>query len=256
MNQYPGLEGKGVLVTGAARGLGKAVAEAFGAQGARLALVDSDEAGLNAVGDLLAATVGPAHVVTEAADLADLALCESVVERLADALGRLDVLVNNAAIIERMRLETITPETFERVLRVNLMAPFFLARAAIGRMRRQGEGGRIINVASMAARTGGTSDIWMYAASKGGLLSVTRSLARTAAPDGILVNAILPSNIDSEMLHGTFPAESVQRTLAQVALGRAADPAEVAELVLWLASDAATYVTGVSWDINGGWYMS
>jgi 3-oxoacyl-[acyl-carrier protein] reductase len=126
----------------------------------------------------------------------------------------------------------------------------------MARMRAAGTGGRIVNVASMAARTGGVSDVSMYAASKGGLIAVTKSLARVGAADRILVNAILPSNIDSPMLRDAFPPEVVARTLSGVPLGRTADPVEVAQLVLWLASDASSYVTGVNWDINGGWYMT
>jgi 3-oxoacyl-[acyl-carrier protein] reductase len=123
-------------------------------------------------------------------------------------------------------------------------------------MRRQGGGGRIVNIASMAGRTGGVGDIHPYAASKGGLMAATKSLAKAAAADGILVNAVLPSNIESAMLRDVFPPAVIARTLSQVPLGRTADPSEVAELVLWLSSDACGYVTGVNWDINGGWYMS
>ncbi len=177
-------------------------------------------------------------------------------ERVAGHFGRIDVLVNNAAMLKRTPLEEVTPDQFEQALRLNLVAPYFLSRAAIVQMRRGGRGGRIVNVASMAGRTGGVADIHPYAASKGGLLAVTKSLAKAAAADGILVNAILPSNIESPMLRDSFPPEAIARTLAQVPLGRTAEPDEVAELVLWLSSDASSYVTGVNWDINGGWYMS
>jgi NAD(P)-dependent dehydrogenase (short-subunit alcohol dehydrogenase family) len=108
----------------------------------------------------------------------------------------------------------------------------------------------------MAARTGGTSDVYVYGASKAGLLTITRSLAKVAASDNVRVNAILPSNIEAPMLRGVFPQDVLDRVLSQIPLGRTAQPAEVAELVLWLASDASSYVTGASWDINGGWYMS
>jgi NAD(P)-dependent dehydrogenase (short-subunit alcohol dehydrogenase family) len=251
---YPGLRDRVVLITGAARGLGRELAAAFATQGCRLALADVDAAGL---AEVRAALGLPAtSLLTEAVDLAVTDACEPLVERVAEHFGRLDVLVNNAAIISRRPLEAVTAPDFELVLRVNLLAPFFLARAAMALMREQGGGGRIVNVASMAGRTGGVSDVAMYAASKGGLLAVTKSLARVAAADGILVNAILPSNIDSPMLRDVFPPDAVAATLRQVPLGRAAQPAEVAALVLWLASDAATYVTGVNWDINGGWFMS
>jgi NAD(P)-dependent dehydrogenase (short-subunit alcohol dehydrogenase family) len=251
MTRYDGLAGRAVLITGAAHGLGRVLAEAFAAQGARLALVDRDGPTLEAVAAAL-----PGGAWTAQADLAEVERCEDLVEQVAGALGGLEVLVNNAAVISRMPLDAVTVAEFERVLRVNLLAPFFLARGAMARMRRAGRGGRIVNVASMAARTGGVSDVSMYAASKGGLVAATRSLAKVGAPDGILVNAILPSNIESPMLRDVFPPEVIARTLSAVPLGRTADPSEVAELVLWLASDASSYVTGASWDINGGWFMT
>jgi 3-oxoacyl-[acyl-carrier protein] reductase len=109
----------------------------------------------------------------------------------------------------------------------------------------------------MAARTGGAyPTVFCYAATKAGLLALTRSFAKVGASDGVLVNAVLPSNIDSPMLWGPFAPEAVQSVLAAIPLGRPAQPMEVSELVLWLASPAASYVTGVSWDINGGWFMN
>jgi NAD(P)-dependent dehydrogenase (short-subunit alcohol dehydrogenase family) len=254
MNSYPSLAGRAVLITGAAHGLGAALAVAFAAQGSRLALTDVDGPALERVAGSLGLPDG--RVVTEVADLADTPACEPLVTRVAARLGGLDVLVNDAALMVRAPLEEVAVADFERALRVNLMAPYFLSRAAIGVMRAQGRGGRIVNVASMAGRTGGVANVHAYAASKGGLLAVTRALARAVAADGILVNAILPSNIESPMLRDVFPPEAIAKTLSQVPLGRTADPAEVADLVLWLASDAASYVTGVSWDVNGGWYMS
>jgi NAD(P)-dependent dehydrogenase (short-subunit alcohol dehydrogenase family) len=254
MNRYPGLADRVVLVTGAAHGLGAELATAFAEQGARLALVDVDAEGLADLGSQLGLTEDRA--IMEVVDLADTDVCEPLVARIAERLGGLDVLVNNAAVLKRAALEDVTVEHFERTLRVNLMAPWFLARGAIAVMRRQGRGGRIVNVASMAGRTGGVANVHTYAASKGALLTATRSLARAVAADGILVNAVLPSNIESPMLRGVFPPEAIARTLGQVPLGRTAEPREVAELVLWLASDTSSYVTGVAWDINGGWFMS
>jgi 3-oxoacyl-[acyl-carrier protein] reductase len=254
MADYPDLRDKIVIVTGAARGLGAAVGRAFAAQDARLALVDVDGATLGRVsGDL---GLGTERARVEAVDLAEPEAYEPLVARVVQHFGGLDVLVNNAAVLERRPMEDITLEGFEHHLRVNLVAPYFLARAAIEHMRRQGRGGRIVNVASMAGRTGGVADIHPYAASKGGMLAVTKSLAKAAAGDGILVNAILPSNIESPMLRDVFPPEAIARTLSQVPLGRTAEPEEVAELILWLASDASSYVTGANWDVNGGWFMS
>lgn len=254
VTRYESLEGSVVLITGAARGLGATLTEAFAMQGARLAIVDLDGPGLQAMAARLALPEGRA--VPFVADLADMALVESLVDRVVEAFGRLDVLVNNAALMDGKPIDELTPELFDRVIAVNLRAPLFLSRAALRAMRGQ-EGGSIVNVASMAARTGGAyPTVFSYAASKGGLVSITRSFAKLGAPDNIRVNAILPSNIDSPMLWGPFAGEAVKAVLSSVPLGRPAQPMEVAELVLWLASPASSYVTGVSWDINGGWFMS
>lgn len=253
MNRYEGLRDAAVLVTGAARGLGAAIAEGFAAQGARLLITDIHREGLERQAESLG--LGTDHLVLEPADLTDVSAYEPLVRRAVEAFGRLDVLVNNAAVIGRAPLEEITPELFDRVIAVNLRAPFFLSRAALGVMRPR-RSGRIVNVASMAARTGGTSDVYTYGASKAGVLAITRSLAKIAAPDNVRINAILPSNIESPMLRGSFPQEVLDRVLNEIPLGRTAHPAEVAELVLWLASDASSYVTGAGWDINGGWYMN
>ena len=254
MSDYPELRGKVVLVTGAAHGLGAALARSFARQGARLAAIDIDAAGLEQLsGDL---GLDESRLLAEVVDLANPDDYAASVEHVAAHFGDLDVLVNNAAMLQRIPMDQVSLEDFERALRVNLVAPYFLARAAITQMRERGHGGRIVNVASMAGRTGGVADIHPYAASKGGLLAITKSLAKATAADGILVNAILPSNIESAMLRDVFPPEAIVGTLGQVPLGRTADPAEVAELVLWLSSDACSYVTGVNWDINGGWVMS
>lgn len=254
MAHYPDLDGKVVLITGAAHGLGAALAAAFAEQGARLALVDRDADGLQETGAGL--HLGPDRQLSEAIDLADADAYSTLVKRVATRFDGLDVLVNNAALLRREPMDALSIDDFELALRVNLVAPYFLARAAIAEMRQRGVAGRIVNVASMAGRTGGVADIHPYAASKGGLMAVTKALAKTVASDGILVNAILPSNIESAMLRDSFPPEAIERTLSQVPLGRTAAPSEVAELVLWLSSAACGYVTGVNWDINGGWYMS
>lgn len=253
MNRYEGLEDAAILLTGATGGLGAAIARRFADHDARLLLTDTEMERL----EDLAASLGfdPGQVAIEPADLSDVAATERLVQTAVARFGRIDILVNNAALLARAPLDDITPELFDQVIAVNLRAPFFLSRAALVHMRQQ-RFGRIVNVASMAARTGGTSDVFVYAASKAGLLAVTRSLAKVGAPDNVRVNAVLPANIESPMLRAGFPPQVVERVLAQIPLGRTAEPTEVAELVLWLASDASSYVTGASWDINGGWFMT
>ena len=253
LNSYEGLDGAVVLLTGAAGGLGAATARRFADHGSRLLLTDLEAEPLDALAASLRLPSGA--VAIEPADLSDAAAAERLVDVALARFGRLDVLVNNAALLARAALDDVSPDVFDQAIAVNLRAPFFLSRAALVHMRRQ-RSGRIVNVASMAARTGGTSDVFVYAASKAGLLSVTRSLAKVAAQDNVRVNAVLPANIESPMLRDGFPPDVVAGVLAQIPLGRTAEPSEVAELVLWLASDASSYVTGASWDINGGWFMT
>jgi 3-oxoacyl-[acyl-carrier protein] reductase len=229
------------------------VADGFGAQGARLVLCDLDAAALRLAGKDLAAP--PDRLLALAADLREPAACEALVDTAADHFGQIDVLVNNAAVLHRMPVEQVTPEVFDEVMAVNLRAPFFLARAALRHMRPAGWG-RIINIASVAARTGGASDVFPYAASKGGLVALTKSLAKLAAGDGVLVNAVLPAGIDTSMITEGFSAEAIEAIVRQIPLGRLSPPSEMAGIVLWLASDAAGYVTGASFDVNGGWVMT
>ncbi len=252
-HSYPELAGRVVIVTGAAGGLGRAVADGFGAQGARLVLCDLDAAALRLAGKDLATP--PDRLLALAADLREPAACEALVDTAADHFGQIDVLVNNAAVLHRMPVEQVTPEVFDEVMAVNLRAPFFLARAALRHMRPAGWG-RIINIASVAARTGGASDVFPYAASKGGLVTLTKSLAKLAAGDGVLVNAVLPAGIDTSMITEGFSAEAIEAIVRQIPLGRLSPPSEMAGIVLWLASDAAGYVTGASFDVNGGWVMT
>jgi 3-oxoacyl-[acyl-carrier protein] reductase len=254
MATYPDLEGRSVLITGAAGGLGRALVSTFAEQGCRIVVSDVDGRGLR---DLLAGLAERQDQVRAVeVDLRDVEACGGLVDSAVDAWGGLDVLVNNAAIIGGASLDEVTAGLFDQVMEVNVRAPLFLARAAIRHMRGRHQG-RIINVASMAARTGGGyPGLTCYAASKGAMLSLTRALARAAAGDGILVNAVLPSNVDSPMLWGAFSPDDIARTVASIPLHRPAQAVEVAELVLWLASSASSYVTGACWDINGGWVMS
>jgi len=228
------------LVTGSARGIGRAIAEALAASGHSVIGVD-----------VIDQDLGPLASVIRA----DLALADTG-ERLAAEVGRVDVLVNNAAILVEKPIEETSVEEFDLTIAVNLRAPFLLSRAFGAGMRERGWG-RIINIASIAARTGGTSQVAAYGASKGGLVALTKNFARNYGPDGVTVNVVCPAGILTPM------ADSQERTnpgtraasAAQFALRRNADPSEVATVVDFLASDGAGYVTGATIDVNGGWFM-
>ena len=228
------------LVTGSAQGIGLATAEALAAAGVEVIGVDIREQ--------------PAGSVARAihADLADPA----AIERLVAEAGPVDILVNNAAVLIERSIDELTVDDWDLTMAVNLRAPFLLSRGFGGGMRER-RWGRIINIASIAARTGGMTAAAAYAASKGGLVTLTRHFARNYGPDGVTVNAIAPAGIMTPMADAQERAHPGSRDafLQQFALRRHAQPSEVASVVAFLASDAAGYMTGATLDVNGGWFM-
>lgn len=244
-----------VIITGAAGGIGKATALAFAARGYRLSLVDKDEQGLDTLKRL------PAIENTSlflAGDLESHAFLESIVRNTVDAFGRIDVLVNNAAwrTIETMR--TITPEAWDKTLRVNLTAPAFLARDCAEIMQQKQIGGVILNVSSiMSERTGGYGPA--YVVCKAALESLTYELATLYGPHGIRVVAVKPGNIETN-LSTDYVDEQGNNVSSLIGddmkdhtpLKRAGRPEEVATLLAWLASGEASFITGTAIVADGG----
>ncbi|MBX7234991.1 MAG: SDR family oxidoreductase [Caldilineales bacterium] len=233
------------LVTGAARGIGLAITGALAEAGARVAMVD--------VQDL----TGLAKPVGSLAITADITRPEEVqraVETTVAACGRLDMLVNNAGICPLTPFAAISPDEWDRVLAVNLKGAFLCCQAALPHLRRAGTGGRVINIASVAGQMGGVLVGAHYAAAKAGLIALTKSLARLLAPDGVTVNCIAPATTATDLTSG-WPDELQGRVQAQIPLGRFAEPAEIAAAVCYLASDAASFITGATLDVNGGLYL-
>lgn len=239
------LDGKCVLVTGAARGIGRATAVAAAAAGARVYAVDLLEEELAALGEEL----GGDHR-TQTVDLRETARIGETCARAAEALGRLDALAHVAGVIVRREaLNDVTEEDWDLQFSVNLKATFFLDREAA---RHMGHGGSIVNFTSQGWWTGGYGGSVAYAATKGGVVSLTRGLARTLAPRGIRVNAVAPGGIETAMMtHGVTDAVR-QSFLDQVPLGRIGQPEEVAHAVTFLLSDAASYITGTTLNVSGG----
>jgi NAD(P)-dependent dehydrogenase (short-subunit alcohol dehydrogenase family) len=247
-----GLEGKVTLVTGAAGGIGAEVARQFALAGARVAVSDVDAGALEVlVGEL----DGPEHRALPT-DLRDRAQPQHLVDSVGAELGRLDVVAHcAAALVRRDELTQVTDDEYDLQQEVNLRATFYLGRAAAEAMRAQGAGGRIINFASQGWWTGGFGGSIVYSATKGGVVSLTRGLARTYGPDGILVNCIAPGAVDTPMLTGGLDRDAYEAFVAQIPLGRVARPDEVAGVAVFLASKHASYISGATINVSGAQLM-
>jgi len=248
------LDGRAALVTGAASGIGAATAALFAAVGATVALVDVRAPELAATAEALRAAGYPATALT--ADLRSPDDCDAVVAGAVRALGRLDILVNNAGVGTQAvggTVETIGIEAWSLALDVNLRAAYLLSRAAIPHLRTAG-GGSIVNVSSLSAfRADRHRPTHAYAASKGGLLSLTRAMAVSYAPDGIRVNAICPGFIRTRLTTDIVErAEQRARDGSGVPLGRIGEPSDVAQVALFFASEASAFVTGTVLTVDGG----
>jgi len=237
------------VVTGAGRGMGRAIAERFGAEGASVAVVDIDGAGARATARSIRDAGGSAHAF--AIDVGAAAAVRRLAARTLDRFGRVDVLVNNAGILRSTPAAEIAPEEWNLVMRVDLAGPFLCAQAFYPALRASGHG-RIVNMASMAGRATSTLGGAHYTAAKAGLLGLSRHLAREWAPDGVTVNAVSPGIVDTPMARGATDEARMARVLAAIPFGRLAEPEEVAALVCFLASDEAAYITGANVDIHGG----
>ena len=247
-----GLEGKGVVVTGAAGGIGRAVAQAFAANGARVMAVDLRREGVE---ETVAGMEGGGHLAV-AADLSDIVAHGALVERAEAEIGGVDVLAHLAAVLRRRAtVDDVTEDDWDVQLDVNLKAAFFLCRAAANAMRRRGGGGRIITFSSQGWWSGGFGGSVVYSASKGGIVSMTRGLARTYGPDGITVNAVSPGLVDTPMLTDDLAPEALEALTRATPLGRVARPDELAGTVVFLASDHASYISGATVNVSGGFLM-
>ncbi len=245
-----GLEGRGVIVTGAAQGIGEATARAFADVGARVCAVDLREEPVRAVVEALPG--GPHRAV--AMDLNDLAAHDGLVRGAVDALGDLRAIVLAAGVLRREPFVDVTEERWDWQLDTNLKATFFLSRSVGEHMREAGTKGSICTFTSISATMGGVSSAPAYAASKGGVIALTYAMARHYGAAGIRVNSIAPGFIDTPMQREGF-STAAQAYIESTPLARQADPAEVAAAAVFLASDHASFVTGAIMNVSGGGWM-
>lgn len=243
---------RSVLVTGGAQGLGEAVVRGFAAAGYAVAIADID----SATADTLAETLRAAgtNAVAMPLDVRDKGSFQAALENTIAAFGTLDVLVNNAAVTQVAPLFDITPEAFDEVLAVNLKGTF-IGCQVIGAHMRDAGSGRIINLASLAAQNGGAATGAHYAASKGGILTLTKVFARDLAAHGITVNAIAPGPLDLDNVRALLPPDKLAAMVATIPAAQLGSPAFIADMAVMLASPNAASVTGATWDANGGLYL-
>ena len=244
------LEGKTAIVTGAAQGLGEAIARKFVEQGANVVLADLDEAATMAAARDISAK---GQAIGVACNVVLPEAVEATVARAVSEFGSLDILVNNAGILRNCPLDEATLADFRDLIDVHLQGSWLGVKYAAAAMRAAGAGGAIVNMSSIGGKAGlgGQTN---YSAAKAAVIGLTKAAAKELAPDGIRVNAILPGIIETAMARQLSPEDLAQRT-TDIPLGRLGQPSEIADAAVYLSSDMASYVTGAMLKVSGGRFM-
>jgi len=239
------------VITGAARGIGRTIALTFVREGARVVLVDVEKERLETFKEEIEKKGGQAIAIS--CDITKSSEVKAMVDQAKKVFGRIDILVNNAGIIRRGTIETVTEEDWDQVIEVNLKGTFLCSKAVVETMKEQ-RCGKIVNVSSIAGKMGDITSAPGYGPSKAGIDALTKTLARQLAPYGINVNAVSPHAVETEM-SAQWSVERRKEIIASIPLGRLGKPEDVAEAVLFLASDEASFITGEILDVNGGALM-
>jgi len=246
-----GLVGNVAVVTGAAGGIGSAVARGFAEAGSKVFLVDIPSAPL---AQTLQTLAGSGHQIFPC-DLSDLSGHAALFDKAAE-LGKVVSLAHCAAVLRRRTtVDDVTEEDWDLQIDVNMKATFFLNRSARDHFKKNGTQGSIINFSSQGWWTGGFGGSVVYAGSKGGVVSMTKGLARSFAPDGVRVNSVAPGGVDTLMMTGNQTPEALASFVSMIPMGRLAAPEEMVGPVLFLASEASSYVTGTVINVSGGQLM-
>ena len=248
------LEGKVAIVTGAAKGIGAAIVKACAREGARVAALDLDGVGVEALAKTLRG--GGADVLAHRTDVTRAADIAQAFDAVLARWGRVDILVNNAGGFAVIRAtEDITEEEWQAILASNLTSAFLCSKAALPIMKQQ-RYGRIVNLASVVGRAGAVRVTSHYAAAKAGVIGFTRHLALEVGADGITVNAVAPGTTATERVLKARTPEETRRVAEAIPVRRLGEPGEIAEAVVFLASDSAAFINGATLDVNGGQVMA
>jgi 3-oxoacyl-[acyl-carrier protein] reductase len=244
-------EGKVAIVTGAAKGMGQATAIELCRDGASVRITDIDEKGLDETFRLIRGKGGKISI--EVCDIQDGARVDSMIQRTKKELGRLDILVNNAGLLLPGTIEETSDDIIERTLNINVKGILYAIRSATPIMKEQ-KYGRIVNVSSITGKNGDNSTVFVYGASKGAVISLTRSVARQLGPFGVTCNAIAPHAVMTEMMK-YWTGEKKKKAADAIPVRRLGTIEDIAHLICFLSSDDASFINGETVNINGGYYM-
>lgn len=242
------LSNRVAIVTGAAQGIGFAIAKRLNEEGCRVALLDINAESVMASGAKLKDCIGIA------CDVSKPDAIEAAVKEVADKFGGIDIVVNNAGILPSSGVEDVTEQEWDRTMAINLKGCFFMVQKTLPYLKKS-EHARVINTSSLAGRMGGFETCMAYSASKGGINAITMGLARQLAPYKITVNAVCPGTTETPITKA-FSDEAMERLLTRIPLGRLGKPDDIAAAFAFLASDDASFITGHMLDVNGGMHMA